>query len=242
MGLAVVDLGDVSGVEGHVLGDGGLDDVELAHLVGEAVVGREVVVGALGLDDRGAGELALVGPDLGAGDLVAHAGELLALDQAAVGLGVERLGLEVGLPVGLAGVGLVGRPAGAGELDRAGGDLELLGALDVAGVGAGHAGADLDGHAVGDVGGGDLGRVLGPLLAVHAVLDLGGLAVLVGRLGGAGGVGLAVVDLGDVSGVEGHVALNGGELLPLGVENVVANFIRSDLRARLNVDLSVSVS
>ena len=49
----------------------------------------------------------------------------MALDDAAVGLGGERLDLEGVVGVGLAGVGLAFGPAVAGELDRALGDGEI---------------------------------------------------------------------------------------------------------------------
>ena len=120
-------------------------------------------------------------------------------------LGAQRVvgACERGAVVGLGG-------ADRGDLDGPGGDSQELLGEDVALVDARDAGAHLDRRGVGHVGGGDVGGVGRPRAVGRLVLDQDVVAVGVGGGGGAGRVGLSVVGLHDVGGLDRHVAGDAG--------------------------------
>ena len=167
------------------------------------------VDGADGVVARVRGRVELVADDGVAGG--AHQG-LGALDEDALEAlvadevpGAQRVvgAGERGAVVGLGG-------AGRGDLDGPGGDAQELLGEDVALVDARDAGADPDRQGVGHVGRGDVGGVGRPRAVGRLVLDQGVVAVRVGRGGGAGRVGRAVVGLHDVGGRNRHVAGDAG--------------------------------
>ena len=133
-------------------------------------------------------------------------------------LGAQRVvgAGERGAVVGLGG-------ADRGDLDGPGGDAQELLGVDVALVDAQDAGADLDRQGVGHVGRGDVGGVGRPRAVGRLVLDQDVVAVRVGRGGGAGHMGRAVVGLHDVGGRNRHVAGDAG--CPLGGKDVLGALV-----------------